>query len=136
MPYSKLYYHFVWGTKRRLALIEPSFEPELYRVIAAKVKELEGFTHAIGGTQDHVHVTVSLPPKIAPAKFAGDAKGSSSHFVNHVVRPGFEFYWQAEYGVLTFGEKNLPGVVRYIQNQKRHHAEGTLIAALEQENPR
>jgi len=28
-------------------------------------------------------------------------------------------------------KKNLPAVVRYIHNQKQHHADGTLIAAME-----
>ena len=131
MPYSKLFYHFIWGTKHRLPLIDPAIESELYRVIAAKVKDLSGFLYAVGGTEDHVHLAASVPPKIAPAKFIGDVKGNSSHFVNHVIKPDFEFYWQDEYGVLSFGEKNLPAVVRYIHNQKQHHADGTLIAAME-----
>jgi len=131
MSYWKLYYHFVWSTKHRLALIDSSIEPELYRAIAAKAKDMEGFVHAIGGMDEHVHFAVSIPPKIAPAKFIGDVKGNSSHFVNHVIKPDFEFYWQDEYGVLSFGEKNLASVVRYIHNQKTHHADRTLIAAME-----
>ena len=132
MPYWKLYYHFVWGIKNRLPLIESALEPDLYRVIAAKAQDLGGFVHAIGGMADHVHLAVSIPPKIAPAKFIGDVKGNSSHYVNHVIKPDFEFYWQTEYGVLSFGERNLASVVRYIHNQKQHHADGTLIAAMEQ----
>jgi putative transposase len=92
---------------------------------------MEGFVHTIGGVEDHLHLAVSIPPKLAPAKFIGDVKGNSSHFFNHVVKPGFDFYWQDEYAVLSFGEKSLSIMVRYIQNQKQHHAEGTLIAAME-----
>jgi putative transposase len=136
MPYWKLYYHFIWGTKNRLPLIDSTLEPELYRAIAAKVKDLGGFVHGIGGVEDHVHLGVSIPPKLAPAKFIGDVKGNSSHYVNHVIKPDCEFYWQDEYGVLSFGEKNLPGIVRYIQNQKQHHAEGTLITAMEKMDER
>lgn len=131
MPYWKLYYHFIWGTKNRLPLIENSFEEELYKVITAKVIKLEGKLHAVGGMNDHVHIAVSIPPKIAPATFIGEVKGNASHFVNHVVKPDFEFYWQTEYGVLSFGEKNLSVVVAYIHNQKEHHAKGTLIEAME-----
>ena len=131
MPYWKLYYHFIWGTKNRLPLIDSSFEEELYKVIVAKVKDLEGYLHAIGGIDDHAHIAVSIPPKLAPAKFIGEVKGNSSHYVNHVIKPDFEFYWQEEYGVLSFGEKNLSSVVGYIRNQKEHHAKGTLIAAME-----
>lgn len=132
MPYWKLYYHFIWGTKERLPTILPAFESDLYRAIAAKVKELDGTTYAIGGILDHIHLAVSVPPKIAVAKFVGEVKGNSSHYINHIVKPDIEFYWQDEYGVLSFGEKNLSAVVRYIQNQKRHHADGSLIAAMEQ----
>lgn len=135
MPYSKLYYHFIWSTKNRLPLIDSALEPELYRAIAAKVKDMEGFVHALGGIADHVHLAVSIPPKIAPAKFIGDVKGNCSHYVNHVLKPDFEFYWQDEYGVLSFGEKNLPAIVRYVQNQKKHHVDGTLITAMENTSP-
>ncbi len=131
MPYSKLYYHFIWSTKDRQPFIDLVIEPEIYRAITAKAQDMEGFVHAIGGVEDHVHLAVSIPPKIAPAKFIGEVKGNSSHFVNHVLKPDFEFYWQDEYGVLSFGEKNLSAVVRYIQNQKQHHADGTLIAEME-----
>lgn len=131
MPYWKLYYHFVWGTKNRLCLIDSILEPQIYRAIVAKVKALEGFVHAIGGMDDHVHLAVSIPPKIAPAKFIGDVKGNSSHFVNYVIKPDFEFRWQDEYGVFSFSEKNLPAVVRYIESQKEHHTNGTMISAME-----
>ena len=132
MPYWKLYYHFVWGTKNRLSLIDSDLEAVLYRIIVAKAQDLNGFIHGIGGIEDHVHLAVSVPPKIAPAKFIGDVKGNSSHYINHVIKPDFEFYWQNEDGVLSFGERNLASVVRYIHNQKQHHADGTLIAAMEQ----
>jgi putative transposase len=91
MPYWKLYYHFIWGTKNRLPLIDPALEPKLYRAIGAKAQDMGGFVHAIGGIEDHVHLGVSVPPKIAPAKFIGDVKGDSSHFVNYVIKPDFEF---------------------------------------------
>lgn len=131
MPYWKLYYHFIWGTKNRMPLIDAALEPQLYRAVVAKAKDMGGFVHAIGGIEDHLHLGVSIPSKVAPAKFIGDVKGNSSHYVNHVIKPDFEFHWQDEYGVFSFGEKNLPGIVRYILSQKQHHAEGTLIVAME-----
>ena len=72
---------------------------------------------------------------LAPAAFIGEVKGNASHFINHITKPDVAFYWQDEYGVLTFGEKDLPAIVRYIQNQKKHHADGTLISAMEIDSP-
>jgi REP element-mobilizing transposase RayT len=132
MPYWRLYYHFVWGTKNRVPVINESFEAPLHGAMAAKAGELGGIVHAIGGIQDHVHLAVSVPPKLALSRFIGQVKGNSSHFVNHVLRLDFSFYWQEEYGVQSFGERNLPYVVRYVKNQREHHEEGTIVDRLEQ----
>ena len=135
MSYYKLFYHFVWATKHREPLIMPEFEAQLYSAIAAKVKEMGGIVHAIGGMEEHLHLAASVPPKLALATFIGKVKGNSSHFVNHVIVPEFKLYWQDEYGVLSFSEKNLTVIVRYIKNQKKHHADGSIQDRLERFSP-
>ena len=102
MPYWRLFYHFVWGTKNREPLIAPEWEDSLHNVIAAKATELGAFVHAVGGTEDHAHLVVSVPPKIALSTFIGQVKGNSSHFVNHELNVDIHFAWQAEYGVVSF----------------------------------
>ena len=131
MPYYKLYYHIVWGTKNRQGIILPDFETDLYRVMAAKVIDMNGIVHAIGGMEDHVHLAVTIPPKHALSKVIGEIKGNSSHAVNQVIKPRLNFSWQEEYGVFSFGEKSLPRIVHYIQTQKQHHAENTIQAYME-----
>lgn len=131
MPYWRLFYHFVWGTAGREPLIVPDFEERLHQAIVAKAMKLGGIVHAVGGTADHVHLAVSVPPRLPLARFIGEVKGNSSHFVNHVIRPDYQFAWQNEYGVVSFSERQLARIVRYVQNQPLHHAEGTLISLLE-----
>ena len=131
MPYWRLFYHFVWGTKSREPLIALEWEDSLHNAIAAKATELGAFVHAVGGTEDHVHLVVSVPPKVALSTFIGQVKGNSSHFVNHELDVDIYFGWQAEYGVVSFGGKMLDMVVRYAKNQRKHHAEGTTVAMLE-----
>ena len=129
--YNRLFYHFVWTTKNREPIILPEFEAELHSVIAAKAIELGGIVHAVGGVEDHIHLAATVPPKIAVARFIGEVKGNSSHAINHVVKPHTNFYWQNEYGVLSFAEANLAGIVQYIHNQKQHHAKGTINQPME-----
>jgi putative transposase len=136
MPHWRLFYHFVWGTKNREPVIAPEWEDSLHNAIAAKAADLGAFVHAVGGIEDHVHLVVSVPPKIALSTFIGQVKGNSSHFVNHELDTGTYFGWQAEYGVVSFGGKMLDMVVRYAKNQRKHHANGTTIAMLEQVMPR
>ncbi len=131
MPYWQLFYHFVWGTKNGEPLINLEWEASLHNVIASKAQALGGILHAVGGMPDHVHLVVSVPPKIALADFIGQIKGNSSHFVNHSLNMQGQFAWQAEYGVVSFSGKSLASVVGYVKRQRQHHAEGTCIAGLE-----
>ena len=57
MPYWRLFYHFTWGTKLREPLIDPAFEVDLHRVIAAKAVELQVVVHAVGGIEGHAAAT-------------------------------------------------------------------------------
>jgi hypothetical protein len=61
--------------------------------------------------------------------FISQVKGNSSHFVNHELN--VLFAWQAEYGVVSFGGKQLDFVVKYVKTQREHHADKTTIAFLE-----
>jgi REP element-mobilizing transposase RayT len=131
MSYYRLFYHFVWGTKNREPIILPEFEAELHSIIAAKAIDLGAIVHALNGDKDHVHMATTVPPKIALSRFIGEVKGNSSHAINHVVFPRHNFYWQNEYGVLSFAEKNLSNIVDYIHRQKEHHAKGTINQAME-----
>jgi putative transposase len=130
MPYWRLFYHAVWGTKNRLALIDPTWEKDLHGYIWGKATALECMPHAIGGMRDHIHVAISIPPKLSVATLIGQLKGASSHHVNKRYTDG-SFMWQAEYGVLSFSEKSLSRIVDYVNNQKKHHADNTLDGVME-----
>jgi putative transposase len=130
MPYWRLFYHAVWGTKNRLELIDPAWEKDLYGYIWGKATSFECIPHAINGMPDHIHVVVSIPPKLCIATLVGKLKGASSHHINQRYAGG-AFLWQAEYGIFSFSEKSLSGVVAYVNNQKKHHADKTLKAELE-----
>ena len=129
--YTQLYLHCVWATWDRLPLIIPDIETPLYIILAAKCRELDCIPLAIGGIDDHVHLLVRLSPKIAVAQLIGQIKGASSHAITHTLRPAHFFKWQGSYGAFTISQRSIDHVCGYIQNQKKHHAEKTVINALE-----
>ena len=135
MPYWQLYYHFTWSTKDRLPLITPEIEGRLYAVIVSKVNEFDAVVFAIGGMEEHVHMVVTIPPKVSLSTFIGQVKGASSHFVNHEFDLPHYFRWQNEYGVISFAKRSLPDVVRYVKNQKEIHRKRQLIADFERIEP-
>jgi putative transposase len=130
MPYWKLYYHLVWSTKYRLPIIEPAWEPDLYGYMRGKATALECFLHAIGGMSDHIHVVISIPPKLAVARLTGRIKGASSHHINEKYTAG-AFAWQTEYGAFSFSERALPRIKAYVNNQMKHHTDNTLDTIME-----
>jgi REP element-mobilizing transposase RayT len=136
MPYWRLFYHIVWGTKKREPLILPEFESDLHNVVAAKASDLGAFAYAVGGIGDHVHLVASVPPRISLSDFVGQVKGNSSHWVNHQLSEISHFAWQSEYGIVSFGGRQLDFVVKYVKNQHQHHADRTAVSFLEYVGPR
>ena len=126
----RLYYHAVWGTKNRLALIHPAWEKDLYDYIWRRAITLDCIPRAIGGMPDHMHVVISIPPQLSIAALIVQLKGASLHHVNETYADG-SFQWQAEYGIVSFSESSLPALVEYVDSQKKHHAANTLIHAME-----
>ncbi len=131
MTYWKLYYHVVWTTRNREPLIAAEFAADMHRVVAGKAVQLGALVHAVGGVEDHVHLAVSVPPRLALSEFIGQVKGNSSHFANHGLALPSTFAWQTEFGVLSFDSKQLDRIVAYVLGQPEHHARGTLIPVLE-----
>jgi putative transposase len=133
MPYWQLYYHIVWATKNREPLLTPEIEPRVHEFLRNKALNLEARVYALNGYLDHVHMVVSIPPKIAVAKFIGQVKAVASVRFNQSGAQSVPFYWQEEYGVFSFDRKRLPNFIGYVESQKEHHARGTLIPVLERD---
>jgi len=107
----------------------PALEPLVHRQLRQIAQHERIFVHAIGGTDDHIHMALSIPPTLAIATAMKQIKGASSHAINLEV--GGTFGWQEDYGISTFSKRHLPLVVAYIENQRRHHADRTIWPALE-----
>jgi len=89
--------------------------------------------HAIGVMPEHVHVVITVPPKIALSEAVRRLKGASANAVNHRsdVRRETDFHWQGGYGALSFGERSLPRVIAYANDQRGRHFRDDLWPGLE-----
>lgn len=131
MPFCRLYYHLVWATKERMALIKPDIESELHSYLIGKADALGAIVHAIESVDDHIHMIVSIAPKISVSDFVGQLKGASTFHINHMPDAIGNFGWQRGYGAITVGPAGLNQAISYVRNQKEHHKQGTTINALE-----
>jgi REP element-mobilizing transposase RayT len=87
--------------------------------------------HAVNGVADHVHLAVIVPPTLNLSEWLGRLKGASAHYVNEQLTNRKTFGWQAGYGIVSFGTKDLPRVVAYVERQKEHHSGGKIHDRLE-----
>jgi putative transposase len=131
MTYWRLHYHLIWATFKREPSLTPEREKIFYGVIYTKAKELDLKIHAAGNIEDHAHIVLSIPPRLAIADCVRHLKGASTHAINHMEGSDGNFKWQEGYGALTIGERSLQTVMAYAARQKEHHKEQSLVAIYE-----
>jgi REP element-mobilizing transposase RayT len=130
--YSEINLHITWHTKNSDPVLADSIENRLYHYLEHEVlKTKDVFFHEIGGTEDHVHLVATIPPSLLISEWIGKLKGGSSFYINHEIANRKLLDWQAGYGVVSFGTKDLKWVIDYVKNQKERHARGTTNKRLE-----
>ncbi len=75
----------------------------------------------MNGTMNHVHLLVSFGKKVDVPELVGDVKRSSSSWIKKQSAEFNNFYWQRGYGAFSVGQTEIDMVIKYIQNQKKHH---------------
>jgi putative transposase len=118
--YLSLYYHLVFSTKNRAPIIDPTWSERLHKYLAGTITGLNGFTEAIGGVNDHVHLLVRLKATHCLADVLRELKKSSSTWVHEQIGLS-SFAWQDGYAAFTVGATSILAVETYIANQCEHH---------------
>ena len=130
--YSEINLHLTWHTKCDTPVLVDTVEDRTHHYLRHRALQTPGvIVHEVGGTDNHVHLVVSIPPTVAIADWIGELKGACSHHINHEVCNRKVLAWQDGYGVVSFGTRDLPWVVSYVRNQKDHHAEAHTHERLE-----
>jgi REP element-mobilizing transposase RayT len=117
--YVSALYHCVFSTKDRRGLIPPARQPEVWSYLGGIARKNNFKLLAAGGTDNHVHVLVSLPSTLPLAKAIQLLKGGSSKWMNDSGANGFA--WQEGYAAFSVGVSQLSATVIYINSQAEHH---------------
>jgi putative transposase len=112
-------YHVVFSTKQRTQLIPPPSQSRLWNYLAGIARNHAIQPIAIGGTENHVHLLLHLPPELAICDAVRTLKANSSKFMRGSSR---FFAWQEGYGAFTVSPSHVEGVKQYVANQAHHHA--------------
>jgi putative transposase len=111
--------HCVFSTKERRNLIRPEIQSDLWAFLGGIARK-NGFKALIvGGTENHIHILLSLPAQMPLAKAMQLIKGASSHWMNENHTKGFA--WQQGYGAFTVSISQKADTIAYIRSQAEHH---------------
>jgi hypothetical protein len=76
---------------------------------------------AINNMSDHFHLLIGQRPDSALSDLVGDIKSGSTNFINRNRWVRGRFCWQEGFGAFSYSHSQLGTVIRYIQNQQKHH---------------
>jgi len=120
-------YHIVFAPKYRRQIIYGKLKADIGKILRT-LCERKGVTiHEAEACPDHIHMLVSIPPKISVADFMGYLKGKSSlmifdRYANLKYRYGNRKFWCRGYYVDMVG-RNKKAIEEYIRNQLKEDKE-------------
>jgi len=114
-------YHIVFAPKYRRQEIYGKIKTDIGRILR-KLCEYKGVEIIeANACSDHIHMLVSIPPKLSVSQFMGYLKGKSSLMIfdrhaNLKYKYGNRRFWCRGYYVDTVG-RNKKAIEQYIKNQ-------------------
>jgi len=114
-------YHIVFAPKYRRQVIYGKIKMDIGKIIRTLCEQKGVEIIEAEACPDHIHLLVSIPPKISVSAFMGYLKGKSSLMIfdrhaNLKYKYGNRHFWCKGYYVDTVG-KNKKAIAEYIKNQ-------------------
>ena len=120
--YTQIYIHVVFAVEGRQNLIRAGYNDELQKYITGIVSGERQKIVAINNMPDHLHLLVGLQPDYALSDLVRAVKAGSSRSINEKRWVVGRFSWQEGFGAFSYSRSQLGAVIRYIENQQKHHA--------------
>lgn len=123
--FTQIYIQTVFAVRNRDALIQSSWEDDLYKYITGIVQNKNQKMLAINGTANHIHLFMGLKPDACLSDLVREIKKASSTWIKEKRLTSYQFNWQEGFGAFSYSHSQLTSVIQYINNQKAHHREKT-----------
>jgi len=116
--------HLVFITKYRRDVFSSIMLDRMKDIFTTTCRQMDSVLLEFGGEDDHVHLIVEFPPKLALANLIGKLKGKSSFVLRKEFKDSLEkklwggHLWSPSYCAVSCGGAPLEVVKQYIQNQR------------------
>lgn len=121
--------HLIFVTKYRRDVLTLNMLDRLQDIFIETAQQMECELLEFGGEDDHVHLMISVNPKIAIANLVGKLKGKSSYLLRSeywdIIKNKLwgNHFWSPSYCVVSCGGASLEVVKSYIENQRKPPSE-------------
>ena len=132
-------YHIVFTPKYRRKIVYNKYRESIVEIIKDLCK-WKGVEIIEGSAMiDHIHLLVSIPPKMSVSSFMGYLKGKSAMMIfdrhaNLKYKFGNRHFWTRGYYVSTVG-LNEATIAKYVREQEKHDQMMDRITTKEAEDP-
>jgi putative transposase len=121
-----LHIHLVFVLKYRKKILTKAILSTMKTLFQKVCSDFDAKLIEFDGENDHVHLLVHYPPKIAISKLVNSLKGSSSYRLKRLHPEINQYYWQGKlwspsYFVSSCGGAPIEIVRQYIEQQQTPH---------------
>ena len=132
-------YHIIFAPKYRRQVIYGKIKMDIGKIIRTLCEQKGVEIIEAEACPDHIHMLVSIPPKISVSSFMGYLKGKSSLMIfdrhaNLKYKYGNRHFWCKGYYVDTVG-KNKKAIAEYIRKQLQEDIANDQISIKEYIDP-
>ncbi|MFI4957167.1 MAG: IS200/IS605 family transposase [Gammaproteobacteria bacterium] len=116
--------HLVFVTKYRRNVFTQEMLARMKELLDETCAQMEAELLEFGGEDDHVHMLVTIPPKVAVSILVGKLKGKSAYYLRKEFWPQIKdklwgaHLWSPSYCVVSCGGATLNIVKEYVKNQR------------------
>ena len=119
-----LHVHLVFVTKYRRGVFTKEVIEDLRGIFAKVCTDFEAELIEFDGEDDHVHLLVNYPPKVAVSKLVNSLKGVSSYLIRKKNYPSVQSnlwggaLWSPSYFAGSCGGAPIEVIRKYIEQQQ------------------
>ena len=123
--YTQIYIQIVIVVKGRHCLIPNEKKENLCKYITGIIRNKKHKLISINGVSNHIHFLIGLNPVEALSELVKEVKRCSTNFINEQKWLRGKYSWQEGYGAFSYSHSQLDNVIKYIENQEKHHKKKT-----------
>ena len=132
-------YHIVFAPKYRRQIIYGKYKASIGQILRLLCERNGVEIHEAEACPDHIHMLVSIPPKLSISSFMGYLKGKSSLMIfdrhaNLKYKYGNRQFWCRGFYVDTVG-RNQKRIEEYIRNQLQEDVIADQLSLFEEYDP-